>query len=192
MRGAASRLIAAFFAGRTLDAVLGENREAMAEDLREQVQQALDQMGCGVELTAVVIEAIHPPAGAAEAYHNVQAAEIQATASIAAERGRAAATLAKAQQYATDIVTQAQATAAETTAGAAIDLTRFTADDAAANAHRNSFLLERYLGDVATGLAKAPLTIVDHRIPAPDAPVIDLRPPGAATAPAPAAGPALE
>ncbi len=190
LRGAASRLIAAFFASRTLDAVLGENREAMADDLRKQVQQALDGMGCGVELAAVVIEAIHPPAGAAEAYHNVQAAEIQATASVAAERGRAAATLAKAQQYAADIVTQAQATAAETTASAAIDLTRFTADDAAANAHRDSFLLERYLGDVATGLAKAPLTIVDHRIPVPDAPVIDLRPPGAANAPA--TGPALE
>ena len=190
LRGAAGRVIASFFAGRTLDAVLGENREAMAEGLRAEVQRELDRIGCGVELTAVVIEAIHPPAGAAEAYHNVQAAEILAVASIAAEHGRAAATLAKAQEYAADMVAQSRAAAAETTAGAAIDLTRFTADDAAARAYRDSFLLERYLSDVAGGLAKAPLTIIDHRIPAPDAPVIDLRPPGAATAPA--VGPGLE
>ena len=62
LRAAAGRVIARFFAARTLDAVLGENREAMAERLRAAVQQDLDRIGSGIELTAVVLGS-HPPAG---------------------------------------------------------------------------------------------------------------------------------
>jgi regulator of protease activity HflC (stomatin/prohibitin superfamily) len=182
LRGAASRAMAGFFAGRTLDAVLGENREAMAERLRTELQQDLDEIDPGIELAAVVIEAIHPPAGAAEAYHAVQAAEILAVTAISAERGRALATRAKASQYATDIVNQARAAGAEATGTATADLTRFTADHAAALAGGESFLLERRLTSLAASLSGKTLMIVDHRIPVADAPVLDLRPQSATTA----------
>jgi regulator of protease activity HflC (stomatin/prohibitin superfamily) len=182
LRGAASRVIAVFFAGRTLDAVLGENREAMAERLRAELQRDLDEIDPGIELSAMVIEAIHPPAGAAEAYHAVQAAQIQATARISAEQGAALSTQAKARQYATDIVNQARAAGAEATGTAASDLTRFTADHAAALAGGESFLLERRLTSLAASLAGKTLTIVDHRIPEADAPILDLRPQSATTA----------
>src|SRR5208283_2810537 len=42
LRESAARVAAAFFAGRTLDEVLGDNRETMAVRLRTAVQQALD------------------------------------------------------------------------------------------------------------------------------------------------------
>jgi regulator of protease activity HflC (stomatin/prohibitin superfamily) len=182
LRAAAARVVAGFFANRTLEEVLGENREAMAERLRATVQG--DTAAAGIDLVAVVIEAIHPPAGAAEAYHNVQAAEINAVTSIAAERGAALAVNAKSNQYATDIVTQAQAAAQEAVAAATADLTRFTADRAAALAGGESFTFERRLGAIAQGAAKSALTVIDHRIPKGDAPLIDLRPfsPGAARA----------
>lgn len=176
VRSAASRIVEGFFAGRTLDAVLGANREAVAGELRAALQHDLDLTGCGIDLTAVVIEAIHPPAGAAEAYHAVQAAEIMAVTSIAAERGKAIATRAEARQYGTDIVTKSSAAAAETMGLAAADATRFTAEFAAAAAGGESFLLERRLTALADSLATAPLTIIDHRIPASDAPMLDLRP----------------
>ncbi len=176
LRASAGRVIGGFFAGQTLDAVLGENREAVADRLRITLQRDLDAFGSGIELAGVVIEAIHPPAGAAAAYHDVQAAEIRAATSIAAERGRAVATQAKASQYATELVAEARAAAAETTATATADLTRFTADHAAAIADADSFLLERRLTAMANGLAKSGLTIIDSRIPAAEAPVLDLRP----------------
>jgi len=139
----------------------------------------------------VVIEAIHPPAGAAEAYHNVQAAQILAVTSVTAERGHALATAAEAAQYAADIVAKARAAAAEATATATADLTRFTADQAAAAEGGEAFMLERRLTSIAAGLSKAALTIIDHRIPPAEAPMLDLRPlPAAATAPS--AGPGLE
>jgi len=179
VRAASGRVAAGFFAGRTLDAVLGGNREAIAEGMRARLQAMLDAAHSGLRAVAVVIEAIHPPAAAADAYHAVQAAEIDASASIAAERGRAVAALAGAQQYAAEQVAAAAGLAAETTGEAAADLTRFTADRAADRTGAASFRLERYLAALSGALGDAPMTILDSRIPAPDAPVLDLRPPGA-------------
>lgn len=190
LRAEAGRAVSRFFAGETIDGVLGENRERMAETLRTALQQDLDRAGSGIEVAAVVIEAVHPPAGAAEAYHAVQAAQIQAETSIAAERGRAVTVVAQSRQYATDIETRSEAAAAESTGTAQAALTRFDADRAAATAGGESFRVERYLTGLSAALAKTPLTIIDHRIPAANAPVLDLRPPGAAIGPV--AGPAPE
>ena len=181
LRQAGGRAVASFLAGRTLEAVLGENREAMALRLRTAIQQDLDAAETGIELAAVVIEAIHPPGGAADAYHAVQAAQIDAEASIAAERGRAHASLAEAQQLATGALTAAQAGSVETTGAATAEATRFAADRDGDRLGGGVFRFERYLANLTAALSKAQVVILDHRIEAPDAPVIDLRPPLAAT-----------
>ncbi len=180
VRAAAARVAAGFFAGETIDSVLGADREAVAERLRNRLQAALDPFASGIELVAVVIEAIHPPAGAAAAYHGVQAAEIAASASISAERGRALALRAAAAQHAAEIVNEARIAAADATGGAHTDLTRFTADREAARVGGQAFLLERYLANVTAALGRAPLTIVDSRITSAGGSVLDLRPPSAA------------
>ena len=95
VRAAAGRVAADFFADKPSMVVLGADREAMAARLRDQVQAALDPFDPGIELLAVVIEAIHPPAGAAGAYHGVQAATIAASAR---SRPSAAAPLPLAQR----------------------------------------------------------------------------------------------
>ena len=177
LRQAAGRVMAAFFAGRTLDAVLGENREAMVGRLRGLLQQDLDDAGSGLDLTAVVITAIHPPGGAADAYHAVQAAQINAEASIIAERGRAQATLAAARQDAIALETDAAATAAELTGTARADATRFAADRDAAAAAGEAFRFERRLGKMVSIIPKTEVIVIDHRIHAADGPMIDLRPP---------------
>ncbi len=190
VRAAAGRVAADFFAGQTLDGVLGADREAMAARLRDQVQAALDPFDPGIELLAVVIEAIHPPAGAAGAYHGVQAATIAASASISAERGRALALGAAAAQHAAEIVNEARSAAAEATGGAQTDLTRFTADREAAAVGGPAFLFERYLASITAALAHAPLTVIDHRLTTTGGSVLDLRPPSAAAVPN--AGPGME
>ena len=86
---------------------------------------------------------------------------------------------------------QAGAAAAEATGEAAANLARFAADRGAARAGGEAFLLERYFAALAAALPKAPLTVVDSRIPAPDAPILDLRPPSATSAPG-AAGRGME
>ena len=180
---AAGRLLAHDFAGRTLAGALGESREALAARLRTALQAGLDAQRSGIEVLAVVIESIHPPAGAAEAYHQVQAAEIAADTSSSTERGQAVAAASYAQQAAHDGTTRAQAAAAERISGAGAELTRFAADQRADRAGGAAFLLERYFADLSMGLAQAPLVILDHRLGAPNAPVIDLRPLAGAAAP---------
>jgi regulator of protease activity HflC (stomatin/prohibitin superfamily) len=176
VRGAASRAIAAFFAGETLPSVMGDARDAVAGRLRDAIQAELKRADAGIELASVVIEAVHPPAGAADAYHAVQAAEIGAVTQISAERGRAEAEAAKAAQFAADILGNAHARAADMTTDALSRSVLFAADVQASRSGGASFPLNRYLTDVAAALTVTPLTIIDHRIPASDAPLLDLRP----------------
>ena len=77
------------FASRTLDELLGEQRTRLADEIGRAVQADLQKLDSGVEILATVVEAIHPPAGAANAYHGVQAAQIGAQALISRERGAA-------------------------------------------------------------------------------------------------------
>ncbi len=175
LRADADRVVASEFAGRTLAQVLGADRERMASVLRGRLQRLLDDQRIGLEAVALIIEAIHPPAGAAEAYHAVRAAEITADASIYAERGRAETVMAQTRQYAFAQEAAAAARAAETTGEARALLTRFSAD---ADAHRRdgpSFLLERRLADLGAVLARTPMTVIDARLAGPDA-TLDLRP----------------
>jgi len=188
VRATAGRVIAAYFADRTLDQVLGADRETMAASLRSALQAELDRAATGLQAVDVVIEAIHPPAGAADAYHNVRAAEINARASVSVEKGAAATIKAQSRQFAFDQTSNADGHAAETVGAAKTALLRFTADQDAARAGGQAFLFERYLAALDAALVKAPKTIIDSRLSAPEAPVLDLRP----FAAAPASGPGKE
>jgi regulator of protease activity HflC (stomatin/prohibitin superfamily) len=196
VKSVADRLVLQFFNSRTLDAVLGARRENVADSLRDGLQRDVDAHSAGIEIVSVLIEEIHPPAGAAAAYHAVQAAEINANASIFDETGRAKRTAGIAQQEAHQLTAAAKASAAETLHTADAEAYRFGADRHAYGDGGQAFLLERSYGNLRTALSKAPLTIIDHRLPAADGPVIDLRtgganrtpgaPPAAAPGPAPA------
>ncbi len=175
VRSETGRLLARVFAGRLLNDVIGTDRETLAENLRRDLQAELDRRHSGIEVMQVVIEAIHPPLAAAQAYHNVQAAEIVANTAISTERGRAVASAAMARQTATGITDAAKGAASSTVADANVLLRNFTADQQAAAVGGEAFLLERYFANLSMALLKSPLVIVDHRLQGPTAPVIDLR-----------------
>jgi regulator of protease activity HflC (stomatin/prohibitin superfamily) len=186
VRAAASRAVARALAGRTLDEVLGERRDRFADMLRASAQADLDAAQSGIEIVAIVVEAIHPPAGAAEAYHAVQAAEINAEARVASERGRAAATVAVAAERAIGEIADAEGLSAELKGQAQGDAALFAADRDGAALAPEAFMRERYLDRLVAALARVPMSIVDSRIAPADAPVLDLRPPGAPSAGPPA------
>jgi regulator of protease activity HflC (stomatin/prohibitin superfamily) len=175
IRSTASRVLVRDFASRTLEGMLGEQRTAFAGAVGKAVQADLDALDSGVEILATLIESIHPPAGAANAYHSVQAAQIKAQATIARERGRAAEQVNEAQLQASMAQDKAMAAARESRAGAQIVQLRFTAERDAHRKAGRAFLLEQYLSQLGQGLANARLLIVDHRIQGAQAPTIDLR-----------------
>jgi regulator of protease activity HflC (stomatin/prohibitin superfamily) len=174
LRAAAGRLLVRYFSTRTLVGILGEDPARLGHALRDELQAALDASGSGLELLAVVVEAVHPPPGAAGAYHAVQAAEIIAATAVATQQRRAAATLGEAQQHATETLDQAQAGAAEAVAAATVDRTQFLADLSGARTG-DVMRLERRLGSIERGFAGGKLVIVDRRLGTQGGTVLDLR-----------------
>jgi regulator of protease activity HflC (stomatin/prohibitin superfamily) len=181
IRSTASRVLVEVFASRTLDGVLGEERMALSQMIGTAVQGRLDALSSGVEILATVVEAIHPPAGAADAYHSVQAAQIASQATIARERGRAAEQINQAEQSASAARDAATATARDTLAAAETLRSRFDSEKLAYRDAGNAFLFENYLSQLSQGLSGGKLVIVDHRIADSGTPTIDLRTYGAPT-----------
>lgn len=187
IRSTASRVLVEDFATRTLDGVLGETREALARDIGRRVQADLDAADSGVELLATLIEAVHPPAGAANAYHSVQAAQIRTQAAVARERGRSAEESNEARMQAAMKLDKATAGARELIAAAQAAELRFSAERDAYRSAGAAFVLEQYLAQLSQGLANTRLVLLDHRMRGgAEGPTVDLRvfaPQGLASAP---------
>jgi len=176
IRSTASRILVHDFASRTLDGLLGDDRAGLAEEIGRAVQRDLNRLNSGVEILATVVEAIHPPAGAANAYHSVQAAQIGARALIARERGAAAQATNEAQLQASTARDQATANAREINAAAQTADLKFSAEQKALASAGQAFVLEQYFSQLSQGLSKARLLVLDHRLGgSANAPTIDLR-----------------
>jgi regulator of protease activity HflC (stomatin/prohibitin superfamily) len=176
IREDASRLVLRYFTSRTLDQVLYAQRDDVAGQLRDELSRDIAGYRTGADIVSVLIEEIHPPAGAAEAYHAVQAAQINSEASISDEIGRAKRSAGVAQQEAHELLTVANAQATETRDTADATAYRFSMDRRAYAQSGRSFLLERLYASLTTALRGRPLTLMDHRLSASDGPMIDMRP----------------
>jgi hypothetical protein len=132
-------------------------------------------MSSGIEAIAVVVEAIHPPPGAADAYHNVQASEILATSQGSKEKAKAIQTLKSAEMNATAVRNSAVAAAAQLVDGANSESVLFDADRQAEQRDKEAFLLERWFERLVGALTGSEIIVVDHRLTGQNAPTIDLR-----------------
>lgn len=171
----ANRVLVHDFARRTLNDVLSEGRLSLANDIASAVQKNMDELDSGVEILAVVVEAIHPPAGAANAFHGVQAAQISAEALVARERGTAAEQTNEAQLNASLAQDNATATAREGIAASEVAKLRFQAEQSAFHEAGQAFLTEEYFSQLTMGLSHSKALVLDHRIGGSIAPTLDLR-----------------
>ncbi|MBM7046508.1 protease modulator HflK [Rhizobium lusitanum] len=171
----ANRVLVHDFARRTLNDVLSEGRLSLASDIASTVQKNMDELNSGVEILAVVVEAIHPPAGAANAFHGVQAVEISAEALVARERGAAAEQTNEAQLNASLRQDDATATAREGIAASEVAKLRFQAEQSAFHEAGQAFLTEEYFNQLTMGLSHSKALVLDHRIGGSVAPTLDLR-----------------
>lgn len=176
IRSIANQVLVHDFSSRTLDSLLGSDQTRLAADIGRKVQSQLDHLNSGVELLATVIESIHPPAGAADAYHSVQAAQILAQSAIAGEKGQASQQLNAAQQFARLAQDTASAQSHENLDQAQVMALRFNAENQAYQAGGQSFLTDRYFSQLILAMQQHPeVLIVDHRIGGGTSPVLDLR-----------------
>ena len=167
------RLLSRLLAAQTLAEVMVERHNQLAESLRHDLQLQLNQAHSGIEIAGLVVDGLHPPAGAASAYRAVQAAQIAAQMAVIQERGRAHSTASLALRDAHDTLDAALGQAAETVQVAVAEQIRMLADDHAWKAGGEAFLMERRFADLRVGLGHAPLEIIDQHLPAR---LLDLRP----------------
>ncbi|HEX4502533.1 MAG TPA: protease modulator HflK [Scandinavium sp.] len=171
----ARQVLTQYFAHQQLDALLNEQRATMSTALNTEIQKRLNALNIGVELLNTRIESIHPPAGAANAYHGVQAAQITANAQIARERGYSASQANDAQRKATTAIDAATATANELQAQANIALTRYSAEHNAWEINPEAYLNERRYQTYSKALANTPLLILDSQVAGKNQSILDLR-----------------
>jgi regulator of protease activity HflC (stomatin/prohibitin superfamily) len=186
VRSLAGRELSYFFATRTLLDVLDARNEEIATTLRAALQADLDRERSGLDVVALVVDSMHPPSGAATAYRGVQTEQILASMRYSEEMGQAESTLSVAAAQAHDMHDQAQAAAAELISSALVERSQSTADTIAYRDSGRAFLIERYFDNLRGALGKAALEIVDSRLGAPNAPLLDLRPTPSPTAAPPA------
>lgn len=175
IRGIARQVLVKQFASAQLDDLLTGQQATLAGVLNQKIQRRLSALNTGVELLFTRIEAIHPPAGAADAWHGVQAAQISENAVIAREKGYAAVVNNDAQNKALTLIHDAEARAAENLAQANAESTHFAAEHQAWQQAGNAFLLERRYQILSQTLAHAPLLILDNHLPDTSKPVLDFR-----------------
>lgn len=180
IRATAGRLLVSHFSSSTLDELLGENRAQFVERFRQDLQARIAALHAGISVINVVVEAIHPPSGAAAAYHYVQAAGVISDATRFQSQARAYAVRGTAAQDAVHAVTLARADASEQLAAAQATLTTFQASTKSERAGPDVFVFESWLTHVGSALGRAHLTIIDHRLDSEKA-TLDLRPVAAGT-----------
>ncbi len=179
------QLLVSYFVQHQLLDVLGENREALTRDFQTQLQKRLDDLSSGLEVLAVSFEAIHPPPGAAPAYHDVQAAEIRAKALVFKSQAAAVNTISTARQTVIRSTNDATATGATQVAQAQSEAILFDSDKQAYALAKAPFVFERRIAAVESALAKASsVTIIDNRLRDVQFPTLDTRSPGAVSSPA--------
>ena len=186
IRAAAGRMLARYFARYTIPDVLGQNREQFIRGFQQELQNRLDALSSGIDVLGVVIEAIHPPADAALAYQDVQAAGIRSQTQVATARGDAVRAVLGARTEATTMRDGAMAASAEGINQAKVDTALFAGDVTAYRQDGPAFLFERRLESIGKSIKPdLPVIILDSRIPANQMPMLDIRPASSLTAPPP-------
>ena len=175
IRAIAGQLLVRYFGRNTLLNVLGQDRERLTNDFRAGLQERLQELSTGVDVIAVVVEAIHPSPDAASAYHYVQAAEILAKSQISLRRADAIGKVNSAVQTVTEDRNNALATAVELDDRAGAESVLFNGDRQAHHQDGQVFLFERWLDRLSTSLPKSNFIVIDSRLEGATAPTIDLR-----------------
>lgn len=176
------RLVLRYFSSHTLTGVLGAQRENLQESLKADLSRAVEAYRAGIEITDVLVNEIHPPAGAAQAYHHVQAAGIQAATAAFQAEARAERVKGTAQQEAYQATSAAAGRAVARMQQVTGDAARFAAERQAYALSPSAFLLERRSRNLIEGMRGKNVMIVDHNLPSSQIPLIDMRSTPAAAA----------
>ena len=155
----ADRCINASLASRDIGDLLGADRQAEGNRLKEKIQAEADKLKLGIDISYISIETIHPPVSAAAAYDEVMGAQFDKDARVSRAKAKEKENRADTLSQEASIIGEAQAKASNRSAIAREQAARFTVRKAANDIDPSSFRLLSYL-DVIQSLKDLPKYIV--------------------------------
>jgi regulator of protease activity HflC (stomatin/prohibitin superfamily) len=133
----------------SLDELLAEDRALLSQNIEEQLAAYLDEIACGLCVTDVIIESIHPPVEVAAIYQEVVSAQLISQAQIDTAEGLAAASRAFAELRKNAAVMKAQIEQTQRVSEAEASVAEFMAMVEAYETAPDSFCYYKYLNALA-------------------------------------------
>ncbi len=168
LENAANRLLTRFFSTRLFIDIVTAYREEMEENIRENLQLQIDQLGAGLELVSVNTKDIHPPVEVAESYERVIAAIQEKQNRINRGLAYSSSAIPEARGWAARTVFEAEAYVTEKQEEAAGEASRFSSRTASIGAFPAITRPMLYREAVREALDNQPLVLVDPILDGPD------------------------
>lgn len=146
--------------GTDLDTMISRDRAELSQTIEEKLGEFLSENPCGLCVTDVIIESIHPPVEVAEVYQQMISAELEAQAEITNAKGEAESTIAFAKLTKNAEIQAALASQYQQLGSAKGAVAEFLAMSEAYEQYPNEFVYYKYLEAISTAFQKQRLYIL--------------------------------
>lgn len=150
--------------GTDLDTIISRDRAELSRTIEDALSEYLAENPCGLCVTDVIIESIHPPVEVADVYQSMVSAEVEAQAAITKAKGEAEATIAYAQLNRNAEIQIALAYQYEQLGAARGSVAEFLAMAEAYGEYPNEFTYYKYMDALAATFSKQRLYILGEGV----------------------------
>lgn len=147
-----------------LSSLLSADRDAFADNFKQDLSKLLESQEIGLEVVSVVLESIHPPVEIASVYQELISAEIDAEKTILYAEAAAIEKIVTAQTSYNTAISVAERDYSTKTAAAKASVAEFMASVEAYNANPDAYTYQKYLAAVSEAYGKANLVILGEGI----------------------------
>ncbi len=147
-----------------LSTLLSADRDAFAENFKNELTQKLSKHETGLEVVCVILESIHPPVEISSVYQQIISAEITAEKYILDAQAKANVKIAEAEASYDTAVNTANAENSKKVAVAKTSVAEFNASLDAYKNYGEDYKYQKYLNAVREAYGKANLVILSDDV----------------------------
>ena len=150
--------------GTDLDTIISRDRYELSQTIEKALAEYLADEPCGLCVTDVIIESIHPPVEVADVYQSMVSAEVEAQAAITKAKGEADATISYAELNRNAEIQLALAYQYEQLGAARGTVAEFLAMAEAYEEYPDEFTYYKYMDALAKTFSKQRLYILGEGV----------------------------
>lgn len=150
--------------GTDLDSIITLDRAQLSRTIEGLLAEYLAKNPCGLSVTDVIIESIHPPVEVADVYQKMTSAEIGAQAAITSAKGEAESLINYAELTKNARIHEAMAYQYSQLGSARASVSEFLAMAEAYEAYEDEFTYYKYMEALSTAFSKQRLYILGEGV----------------------------